>query len=108
MFKQILITTVLVLGLVKAGKDQCHCMALEGGGDKGAYQAGVVRALVDGLPIDEVGWQVLSGVSVGALNAGGLTKFAIGDENAMADYLIEMWRGISASQVYKNWLGGIV
>ena len=42
-------------------------LVLAGGGAKGAYQAGVIRALWDLDLIDNV--KVVSGVSIGTLNA---------------------------------------
>jgi hypothetical protein len=36
---------------------------LKGGGTKGAYQAGVLKGLIENLPAEEVAWDVISGIS---------------------------------------------
>jgi hypothetical protein len=35
-----------------SSKDLCRALAMSGGGDKGAYEAGAVYGLVNGLPAD--------------------------------------------------------
>lgn len=62
------------------------CLALCGGGGKGAYQIGVMRAMAEKGALDHIGY--ISGTSVGALNA---VLFAIGDvelaENVWLKYV---------------------
>jgi len=60
--------------IVSAGTRKCRILALEGGGDKGAYEAGVFSYMANHLPPEEVQYDVLTGVSVGALNAAGLSQ----------------------------------
>ncbi len=48
---------------------------MSGGGSKGAYQVGVITKLVELLEADEVTWDVVSGVSAGALNSGLVSKY---------------------------------
>ena len=53
---------------------------MKGGGNRGSYEAGAVYALVKHLPPSEVRYHVISGVSVGALNAAHISTYKIGDE----------------------------
>lgn len=63
-------------------------LVLSGGGARGAFEAGVVQALWErGYRPD-----IITGVSVGALNA---TVLAQGHDGA-ADDLVALWRGVSA------------
>lgn len=41
----------------------------EGGGDKGAFEVGVLRSFLKGLSADEIAYDIVTGVSVGAINA---------------------------------------
>jgi predicted acylesterase/phospholipase RssA len=55
-----------------------------------------------------VQYDVITGVSAGAMNGAGISLFAIGDEVAMADWIIEMWSSLKNSDIYKNWALGIL
>jgi len=48
-------------------------LSLGGGGAKGAYEVGVLKEIVDTLPPDESQYDVISGVSIGAVNALGMS-----------------------------------
>lgn len=51
----------------------------------------------------------MTGISTGALNAGGVAQFAIGNEKAMADFLITTWTTMNGtSSTFVPWEGGIV
>lgn len=68
-------------------RKKCKALVLEGGGDKGAYQVGALRGLVDNLPPKEVEYDVVTGVSIGAINAVGFSFFKKGDEDAASAWL---------------------
>ena len=55
-------------------------MVMSGGGNKGSYEAGVIWGLVNTLDSEEVKYDVVSGVSAGAMNAAGMSIFGIGNE----------------------------
>ena len=55
-----------------AKSDTCRGLILAAGGDLGAYEAGVLAALVENLPDTYVQWDIYSGISVGAITAAGL------------------------------------
>jgi predicted patatin/cPLA2 family phospholipase len=82
-------------------------MVLSGGGDKGSYQAAVLKTLIDNLPPKEVTWDVVTGVSAGTLNGAALAVFAPGDEKAFVDFVYELWNTVDTSKVLKFWPGGI-
>jgi predicted acylesterase/phospholipase RssA len=64
--------------------------------------------LVDSLPADEAKWDVITGISVGSINAMGISQFAQGDEKNMANWLIDLWYKIGKEDVYKPYIGGIL
>lgn len=55
-------------------------MVLEGGGDRGAYQAGAIDGLVSQLPKEDTSYDIVTGISAGSLNGGLLALYETGDE----------------------------
>lgn len=80
-----------------------HAIVLSGGGARGAYQAGVLRAIY------EIGAETgnfllfrnLIGVSAGAINAAYLASEA-DDLNRATIRMCDMWKSLSSSQVFKT------
>ncbi len=104
-----LICSIFILGLAFAAQDHCYALALEGGGDKGAYQAGALYEILKHHGDQSVQYDVISGVGVGAINGAFLASFEKGNEDQAADQLLSLWRGLTVEQVYKSWRwGGIV
>lgn len=73
-----------------------HCS----GGSKGAYGAGVIKYLLGNLQIK---YDIICGVSVGAINGSFLAQFPHGEEKIAALELSNMWSKLDASQVYQRW-----
>jgi predicted patatin/cPLA2 family phospholipase len=87
--------------------NKCYILALEGGGDKGAYQAGVIAGLIENLNTTQTQYDVVTGISVGAINAAGFSIFSIGSERAAAEFLLNYWREIKGkSSIFENWMFG--
>ena len=93
----------LELILTIKGKDnKCRILILQGGGDKGSYQAGVIKGLA--YLSNDTQWDVISGISVGAINGAGMSIFAKGQEKEASEFLISKWRNMTGTgSVYKNW-----
>lgn len=84
--------------------DSCILLALQGGGDHGAYQAGAIKGLVYNLPSDKVKYDIITGISAGTLNGAGFSLFDVGQEKEAADFLISIWRSIEDKEaIYRNW-----
>lgn len=68
-----------------------RALVLSGGASHGAYQAGVIRAL------GELDWHadIVSGTSVGAINAAAYASHVEGDR------LIDIWKNVSTDDVYQ-------
>lgn len=88
--------------------EYCRILALEGGGDNGAYQAGALKGLFEKISSDQDNYDVITGVSLGAFNAAILATFKLGDEKQAADLLVSIWSNIKEKDIYKNWAVGIV
>lgn len=99
---------IAALVVVKTLGQICRTVSLEGGGSHGAYEAGAMWTLVNTLNSLDVAYDVVSGISTGALNAGAMSQFTVGDEKNMADFLVNTWLTINGSQnVFVQWPGGL-
>jgi NTE family protein len=76
-------------------------LVLPGGGARGAYQAGVLKGIAQMLPQPDVHpFPVISGTSVGAINAVVLANNALRFAKGIAD-LEQVWAGFHCGQVYR-------
>ena len=97
-----------ILGLAaQAAADKCYAIAFSSGDESAAYQAGVLKGLVESYPADEVAYSAISGISGGAVNAVILANYDAGKESDAAARMNTFWTNASTSELYKNWLGGI-
>jgi NTE family protein len=73
---------------------------LAGGGARGAYQAGVLKAIGHILQVKQLPFEMVSGVSVGSINAVVLAENADDFPSAL-DKLEMIWSEIHCQQIYK-------
>lgn len=81
----------------------CRVLSLAGGAAKGAYEAGALHTLVHMLDGPESHYDVVSGVSVGSINAAGVGLFGPGEEKEMGDFLLGLWTNLTSDQVWRFW-----
>jgi len=80
-------------------------LVMSGGASKGAFTQGV---LVELARRGEE-YEFVSGVSVGALEAGMISQYPLGQFQAAVDALDDIWLGIEGDKsIYKRWCLGIV
>lgn len=80
-------------------------LILAGGGARGAYQVGVLKAIAELLPADQRNpFSIICGTSAGALNAATLAshcqQFQLGVQS-----LVNTWSHLEAKQVFRTELG---
>lgn len=75
-------------------------LILTGGGARGAYQVGVLKAIAELADAKQVAFPVISGVSVGALNAVGLASKFSNFVNSV-DCLETFWRALRTENVFE-------
>lgn len=86
---------------------QCLTVSFEGGGSHGAYEAGALLTMVNTLAASSVAYNVISGISTGALNTAAAVQYPIGQEKAMAQYMVDTWLNIGGQDnIYVQWPGG--
>jgi NTE family protein len=75
-------------------------LVLSGGGSHGAYQVGALRLLLGRL---STRYDIITGISVGALNGAFLAQYAQGEEYEAQVGLETLWLGLTTESIYKNW-----
>lgn len=76
-------------------------LVLSGGGARGAYQAGVIRALYEMGAAQTGAFRTLTGVSAGSINVAFLAAKA-DDLDAASQELVELWRSLEAEHVFQT------
>lgn len=104
-------TTNFVLGCllamqVEAGETKCRALALSGGANHGAWEAGVMWGLNHYGNPEDFAWDVVTGVSAGAINTCAISVFAPGDGVAMSEFVSETWATCTSPDIWVEWPEG--
>ena len=74
---------------------------LAGGGARGAYQAGILKAISQILNVKKLPFSMVIGTSVGSLNAAIMAQYA--DDFPLAvDKLVDLWSNIQCENIFKT------
>jgi predicted acylesterase/phospholipase RssA len=77
-----------------------RALVLGGGAAKGAFQAGVIYRLAQ-----EHSWDIVSGVSVGAINGACIAMYDSKNVKIAVDRLVEYWKyNLNNDKVFKKWI----
>jgi NTE family protein len=76
-------------------------LVLTGGGARGAYQVGALRALAEITGTAVIPFQVIAGMSAGAVNGAALAVGA-DDFQGATGKLVRLWSALSPEQVYRT------
>ena len=82
-------------------------LVLPGGGARGAYQAGALRAIAEMVPGDANPFPIIMGASVGAINALALASHASHFKEGVAR-IVRLWSGLRTEDVYRTDLSTIL
>jgi len=80
-------------------------LSLSGGGAKGSYEAGALWQMARMLNGSDMHYDVISGISVGAINSGALGVHEKGDEEAATEFLRQVWMNMTSGSIYQAWPG---
>lgn len=108
---KISVAVLIFLGcLSSTAQAVCRAAAFSGGGAKGAYEAGVVYGFNhnDKMTPADFAWDVVTGVSAGALNSAGISLWEPSQGKEMSEWLQTTWLSLTDASVYVNWPGGFV
>ncbi|NNE51537.1 MAG: patatin-like phospholipase family protein [Sulfitobacter sp.] len=76
-------------------------LVLQGGGARGAYQVGVLKALAQICDKRKSPFQIVCGASAGAINAAPIAVMSQ-DFQLATHHLEELWRGLRCSSIYET------
>ncbi|MDD9738093.1 patatin-like phospholipase family protein, partial [Seohaeicola sp. SP36] len=76
-------------------------LVLQGGGARGAYHVGVLRALAEITGARRSPFQIVCGSSVGAINAASIGVTA-NDFQRGTKHLSSLWRGLRCDAIYNT------
>jgi len=79
---------------------QKRALVLSGGGSKGAFQAGALKHLLYSLGLY---YDIICGVSVGAINAIHIAQYKKGEERKCAEDMLKLWGSFNQKDIYKRW-----
>lgn len=93
--------SALLAALAQASDDgKCRALVLSGGSNNGAWEVGVIWGLVHYGDPKDFAWDVVSGISAGAINTGGIATWATGTEVEMTEWLSGQWASLVNSDVW--------
>jgi predicted acylesterase/phospholipase RssA len=102
-------TLFLLFSSPSVSAQSCLAAAFEGGGSKGAYEAGVLFVFTNSTSGPNVKYNAITGISIGATNVGLMSRYPMGQEVAMAQNLVSFWTSLKGdSSIYKEWPGGLI
>ena len=70
----------LLLIISTASSTTCKALVLSGGGSHGSYEAGVVNGLTYNSQAEDIAYNVVVGISTGAINSLLMSRFPMGQE----------------------------
>ncbi len=88
-------------------KEPLNGLVVTGGGARGAYQVGVLKATSEILGPVKTPFPIISGVSVGALNAAGLASKPLRFQDSVEN-LEQFWRNLHTEKVFDPRLSKIL
>ena len=83
-----------------AREKKCRILMLRGGGIHGSYEAGVLKSIVEQMPAEDIKYDYVTGVSIGAINASLFALFAPGEEKEAAELLLRSYDGHSSTDSF--------
>lgn len=102
-FKLLLILSLLVVASTKSADGKCRALALRGGGSKGSYEVGFLKAITKLLDPIEYSYDVVVGVSIGAINAAILALYEPGQEKEAVAELEGLWKSHLPQDFFQTW-----
>ena len=86
----------------------CKALVLSGGAVNGAWEAGVLWGLTHYGDETDYRYDVVTGVSAGAINGAALSLWSIGQEKDATEYISDVWEKLTYDSIYepgpKNWI----
>lgn len=107
---------IMIVSLARAGTapfsdSKCRGLSFQGGGDRASFEVGALTAIVEHMKPEETTYDVIEGVSAGAINTCLLAKWPKGTETEALKYMKQVWMDNPVKTLWKHWpipvLGGL-
>jgi len=79
---------------------KCKILSLKGGGIHGAWEAGVLKALTEAMPRNEIDYDHVAGVSIGAINASIFSTFPRGSERQASAMISSLYEDYTSEDLF--------
>ena len=90
-----------IASFVAADTEQtCRALVMSGGGNNGAWEAGILWGLANYGNETDFYYDIMTGVSAGAINAAGAAGFAPNDVKNTAQFLSDTWASLTTDQIW--------
>jgi len=99
---------MILLGLTTVEAETCKVLALSGGGQSSVFQAGALQGILDSTANGDTGYDIVTGVAGGAINAALLVDYSKGEESSAIPRMKSFWQGTATQTMYQEWLGGLL
>ena len=87
----------------KSSTKTCRALAMSGGANNGAWENGVMWGLTHFGKEKDFRWDVVTGVSAGAINAAYMSAWAPRDTKEMTEQLKLAWESLTTHSIWKLW-----
>lgn len=91
------------MGADIADGDVCRALAMSGGGNNGAWEVGVIYGLVNNGDPKDFEYDVVSGVSAGAMSTLVFAGWEKGTEKELAQWGSDLWKNMKTSDIWIDW-----
>ena len=100
--KQLAIRLSAVAGVAhcSATDGKCRILSLKGGGVHGAWESGCLKAVIDQMEAEEVKYDIVAGVSIGAINASVFALHPPGEEKEAASEIASFYTQYTPDDLY--------
>ena len=94
------ISTISAAKVSRTADGKCRALVLSGGSNNGAWETGVLWGLLHYGDKADFEWDVVTGVSAGALNTCMISTYATGEETEMTEFLSYTWANMHTDDVW--------
>lgn len=89
-----------VTSVQATSSNTCKALCLSGGANKGAYEAGLLWQLMHSDKAEDYYYDVVTGVSAGAINAAAVAVWPKEKSKEMTEWIADLWKNLKTSDVY--------
>jgi predicted acylesterase/phospholipase RssA len=106
--KSIVIAALMGLAVSAQQEGNCKALVLSGGGNNGAWEVGVLWGLAHKGNPEDFYYDMMTGVSAGAIATAAFAGFAKEDILEATEWVTNTFNGMTNASVYEEWPEGLI